>query len=1044
MLAKLTRPKVHRALHRERLFKRMDESRERPLVWVTAPPGSGKTTMVASYIEGRKAHSVWYHVDPGDDDIGTFFYYLAQAAPQSRSKRGHPLPLLTPDHLGDLPGFYRHFFRAFFARLTTPTLLALDNYHELSPTSALHSALEHAVSECPDGINIVIISRSGPPRNMVRLKLGERLAMIEWSELRMTFDETREIAQSRVGADDRTARKIFQMSDGWAAGIALTVQRADSQRDWAQSEDHEAREDLFAYFATQVLSTAPAETQEFLKRTALLPDMTAQMAERIGQCTDGEALLEELYRRGVFIDRRNTRPPIYHYHDLFRAFLLSQLEQSVSSEELLRLQRSAATLLEETNQHDHAIRLYLKVREWAAAKRLIIAGAPALITQGRGSSLRDWISALPGELREQDPWVDYWFAAAIARVRPAEARPYFERVFHEFLLRGNVIAQRMLCAEIILSHMHEFADMARIDPWLTRLLQLLAEPHPFPSPTYELHVRTACLFGLDFWRPDPVELAACAARVQELLDADVPPDLAVMAATILIMHLFLMADLNACGRVVARVKKLQESAQLAPVSAALGWMQIGHATMRSGDSQEAKRLFEVALQVGAQHAIALTTLYVYSHLGLAFCALEQGDLAEARIHHKKMEESWVPERKIDSTGALRVQFWTECRRGHWDTALALARQHREAAHASGVFMLSFECNVLLAIACVQTNRPEECREALQRVRSILTGTAYAHFAYKIDLVEAYQALLGGDLATCHAKLRTGLALSRRDQGLFLLRMQPLILPLLAAEALAADIETDYVVDVIRRLKLRPPASAGERWPWPLRIYTLGRFEVLCDGKPLEFSRKAPKKTLALLKAIIAHGGRNVREQLLLDAFWSDEEGDAADRSLTATLHRLRALIGDVVVQQGGKLSLNPQQVWVDVWAFEEFAAQPGCADGDRLLNLYRGGFLVDDEGEPWSVTARERLRGKFIHLLANVAQRLESASRYEHAVECYLRGLDADPAIEAFYQGLMRCYAGLGRKSEAIAAYQRLKRMLSILLAVKPSPSTEKLYESLR
>jgi len=144
------------------------------------------------------------------------------------------------------------------------------------------------------------------------------------------------------------------------------------------------------------------------------------------------------------------------------------------------------------------------------------------------------------------------------------------------------------------------------------------------------------------------------------------------------------------------------------------------------------------------------------------------------------------------------------------------------------------------------------------------------------------------------------------------------------------------------------------------------------------------------------------------------------------------------------LSLNPQQVWVDVWAFEEFAAQPGCADGDRLLNLYRGGFLVDDEGEPWSVTARERLRGKFIHLLANVAQRLESASHYEHAVECYLRGLDADPAIEAFYQGLMRCYAGLGRKSEAIAAYQRLKRMLSILLAVKPSPSTEKLYESLR
>jgi LuxR family transcriptional regulator, maltose regulon positive regulatory protein len=1045
MLAKLTRPKVHRALPRERLFKRMDEFRERPLMWVVAPPGSGKTTLVASYIETRKLHSVWYLVDPGDDDIGTFFYYLAQAVPQSRNKRVDPLPLLTPDHLGDLPGFYRHFFRVFFARLTPPALLTLDNYHELPPTSALHGALEHAVSEVPDGINIVTISRSGPPRNMVRLKLGERLATLEWSELRMTLDETRAIAQARAGADERTARKIFQMSDGWAAGIALTVQRANSRPDWAQTEDYEAREDLFEYFATQVLSTAPAETQQFLKRTALLPDMTAQMAGRIGECADGETLLEDLYRRGVFIDRHNTRPPVYHYHDLFRAFLLSQLEQSVSSDEFLRLHSAAATLMEETNQHDHAIRLYLKAGEWLAAKRLILAAAPALVAQGRGSSLRDWISALPRELCEQDSWLDYWFAVAIARLKPTEARPYFERAFHEFLARGNVLAQRMLCAEIILSYMHEFADMAGLDPWLTRLLQLLADPHPFPSATAELHVRTACLFALDFRRPDPTELAACAARVQELLSADVPADLAAMAAGILVMHLYMMADLSACARVVARVKRLQETAQLTPVSEAVGCMQIGHATLRSGDSQEAKRLFELALQVGAQHAIALTALYVYCHLGLAFCALERGDLVETQLHRKKIEEYWVPQRKIDSTAASRVQLWTECRRGHWDTSLALARQHREAARDSGVFMLAFESNVLLAIACAQTNHPEECSEALHRVRSILTGTAYGHFAYEIDLVEAYQAMLRGDLAACHAKLRTGFSLSRRDQGLFLLRMQPLILPRLAAEALAAYIETDYVTDMIRRLKLRPPASAGERWPWPLRIITLGRFEVVRDGKPLEFSRKAPKKTLALLKAIIAHGGRNVREQLLLDTFWSDEEGDVADRSLTAALHRLRALIGDdVVVQQGGKLSLNTQQVWVDVWAFEELAAQADSAEADQLLNLYRGGFLVDDEGEPWSVTARERLRGKFIHLLASVAQRLEAASRFEQAIECYLRGLDADPAIESFYQGLMRCYAKLDRKSEAIAAYQRLKRMLSILLAVKPSPSTEKLYESLR
>src|SRR5690242_2689475 len=155
MLAKLTRPRVHRALQRERLFERMDAALERPLVWVVAPPGSGKTTLAASYIEARKSHSAWYQLDAGDADIGTFFYYLAQAVPHARAE---PLPLLTPDHLADLPGFYRHFFRAFFARLSAPALLVLDNYHELPPTCALHVALEHAVGEVPNGVNIVVVS----------------------------------------------------------------------------------------------------------------------------------------------------------------------------------------------------------------------------------------------------------------------------------------------------------------------------------------------------------------------------------------------------------------------------------------------------------------------------------------------------------------------------------------------------------------------------------------------------------------------------------------------------------------------------------------------------------------------------------------------------------------------------------------------------------------------------------------------------------------------------------------------------------------------
>src|SRR5262249_44353918 len=231
-------------------------------------------------------------------------------------------------------------------------------------------------------------------------------------------------------------------------------------------------------------------------------------------------------------------------------------------------------------------------------------------------------------------------------------------------------------------------------------------------------------------------------------------------------------------------------------------------------------------------------------------------------------------------------------RRQWETSLALAERQLEIARASGMFLITFHSYVMLAIQCAQTRRATECRQAAAEVRALTADTAHAHFSYYADLAEAYLALQSGDRSTCRELLRAALARSRQDEFKFLLRLQGEVCTSLFAEALARAGDVEYVKQLIRGVNGPPPASIASDWPWPLRIYSLGRFEVLRDGRPLEFSRKAPKKTLALLKAIIALGARNVREQQLLDAFWSDEEGDVAARSLTAALHRLRSLLGD--------------------------------------------------------------------------------------------------------------------------------------------------------
>ncbi len=132
-LPKLSRPRLHDALARERLFASLDSARDRPMIWISGPPGAGKTTLAGSYVEARALAGLWYQVDPGDLDISTFFYFLAEAARRWQTE-APPLPLLTQEYSADLSGFSRRWFREMYSRLASSTMLVLDNFQDASPS----------------------------------------------------------------------------------------------------------------------------------------------------------------------------------------------------------------------------------------------------------------------------------------------------------------------------------------------------------------------------------------------------------------------------------------------------------------------------------------------------------------------------------------------------------------------------------------------------------------------------------------------------------------------------------------------------------------------------------------------------------------------------------------------------------------------------------------------------------------------------------------------------------------------------------------------
>lgn len=102
-VAKITRPAPTGCYPRQRLFRALDRGLKRPILWISGPPGSGKTTLVSSYVAARKLPCIWYQVDPRDGDVATCFYYLGLAARKAAPRICKALPLLTPEYLTGLP-----------------------------------------------------------------------------------------------------------------------------------------------------------------------------------------------------------------------------------------------------------------------------------------------------------------------------------------------------------------------------------------------------------------------------------------------------------------------------------------------------------------------------------------------------------------------------------------------------------------------------------------------------------------------------------------------------------------------------------------------------------------------------------------------------------------------------------------------------------------------------------------------------------------------------------------------------------------------------
>ncbi|HNS51688.1 MAG TPA: BTAD domain-containing putative transcriptional regulator [Anaerolineae bacterium] len=241
---------------------------------------------------------------------------------------------------------------------------------------------------------------------------------------------------------------------------------------------------------------------------------------------------------------------------------------------------------------------------------------------------------------------------------------------------------------------------------------------------------------------------------------------------------------------------------------------------------------------------------------------------------------------------------------------------------------------------------------------------------------------------------------------------------------------------------------------PLRVLALGGFRVLRGEVPIPDEAWQPRrKARLLLLYLLGRAPRRVPRDELIDALWPDLPPDSAGPALNTTFSELRRILEPYLGQRQPSRYLAREEetlvlhavgeTWYDVTAFRE-AARAGGQAARQALELYRGDFLPEEPYVDWVLRERERLRGLYLNTLTAWLEEQVQAGAWREGAELARRILEMEPWLEEVWRALMTCLARLGRRSEALHAYQDCARALRDELDAAPSPETQALYEALR
>ena len=428
---KLYVPRLRRGLvARPRLNERLSRGVQSKLTLISAPPGFGKTTLLADWLAAPAAAErsvAWLSLDEADNRPSSFWTYLIAALRTVAPGIGvTALSLLQGPQPPPIDTILATLLNELNA-VPNDVVLVLDDYHEVE-SQEIGEGMAFLLEHLPTQIHLVITTRADPALPLGRLRGRGELAEIRAADLRFTPAEAAAYLNEAMGLDlaARDVAALEGRTEGWIAALQLAALSMQGRDDVAGFIAGFAGDDRYIvdYLAEEVLHRQPDDVRSFLLETSILGRMSGPLCDAVTGHDGGKAMLEALDRGNLFLVQLDDRRRWYRYHRLFadvlRAHVLDERPDRVPV-----LHRRASEWYEQNGERSEAIRHALAGEDFARAADLVELAIPAIRQSRQEAAGVAWLSALPDEVIASRPVLSVHYAGVLlasGQLEGAEAR----------------------------------------------------------------------------------------------------------------------------------------------------------------------------------------------------------------------------------------------------------------------------------------------------------------------------------------------------------------------------------------------------------------------------------------------------------------------------------------------------------------------------------------------------------------------------------------------------------------------------------------------